>query len=483
MTDLQLDIFYIGDVLEKLKLIPDKSVRCCVTSPPYYGLRDYNTATWSGGDESCDHKPSSTPTQRGINSSTLQGGKKSTSHQQEGYKNLCSRCGAIRTDNQIGLEDTPEKYIEKLVAVFREIKRILTDDGTLWLNIADSYWGGKGTSGAARSDKQQQRNANGESLNSAAQSIGKMGWTRPADGKHDSIKPKDLIGIPWMLSFALQGRCVIPGESLNNAADLLRQARETKDWGIVAGVEGMLRAWSLACEWLGPYWLRSDIIWAKPNPMPESVTDRPTKSHEYIFLLTKSSRYYYDAEAIRQPLVESLLNDINVDSANKKTVWAVSTKPFAEAHFATFPEDLIVDCIKAGTSEHGQCGKCGSAYVRITKTKKIPRNELPTDDPRYRPNRYTDNKYANEIKEGYECGMYSTTATIGWKATCNCQNASIVPDVVIDPFSGAGTTALQSKKLNRNFIAVDINKHYVAMSVERLKKELGAFYQPKMEVV
>ena len=253
--------------------LPDKSVHCCVTSPPYYGLRDY-----------------------GIS-------------------------------NQIGLEQTPEAYVSNIVNVFREVWRVLRDDGTCWVNLGDSYWGGKGKSGYELPHEAEDRRAHGETLQTSHNIPGYMD-TRPTDGKHETIKPKDLLGIPWRVAFALQ-----------------------------------------ADGW----YLRSDIIWHKPNPMPESVTDRPTKSHEYIFLLSKSQRYYYDNDAVREPHKDASMerykhgftrgkksNDDyvmadrydkvygNLLGRNRRTVWTISTSPYKGAHFATYPSKLIVPCILAG---------------------------------------------------------------------------------------------------------------------------------------
>lgn len=225
----------IGNCLNTLKTLPSESIHCCITSPPYYGLRDY------GGEV-----------------------------------------------EQIGLEETPEQFIENLVKVFQEVKRVLHPSGTLWLNIGDSYWGGKGASGQGSPEYQ---NARKNTFNKGHHQIGGSKKTRPTDGKHHEIKPKDLIGIPWMLAFALR-----------------------------------------ADGW----YLRQDIIWAKPNCMPESVKDRCTKNHEYIFLFSKSKKYFFDHEAIRTP------------TANKRSVWRVSPKPYSEAHFAVYPPELIEPCVLAG---------------------------------------------------------------------------------------------------------------------------------------
>ena len=319
------------DAIEGLKQLETGSVNCCVTSPPYYGLRDYGAA------------------------------------------------------GQIGLESTPEEYISRLVEVFREFKRVLRDDGTLWINIGDSYAGsGKG----AWANKESQKEVYVLDTDSAPAQMPK---------RFDGIKPKDMIGIPWMLAFALR-----------------------------------------ADGW----YLRQDIIWAKPNPMPESVTDRCTKSHEHIFLFSKSPHYYFDAESIAEPVTESTKKRLHQDiehqegssripgktngtmkaaapryggnkytadsdafyrtksgnayefheKRNKRDVWTVSTKPFKEAHFATFPPELIKPCILAGCPEDG---------------------------------------------------------------------------TVCDPFMGSGTTLVTANKLNRNCIGFDINPDYCEMANKR----------------
>lgn len=252
---------YYGDAFKLLKAMPSESVNCCITSPPYYGMRDYGTANWVGGIKDCPHMRT-----------TKIGKKTQTGHKamhENGhvvgdaiYKSECPKCGAVRVDKQIGLEETPEKYVDNLVEIFREVKRILKYDATLWLNLGDSY--------------------NGIGIKDA------------------KFKPKDLLGIPWRVAFALQ-----------------------------------------ADGW----YLRQDIIWHKPNPMPENIKDRCTKSHEYMFLLTKSKKYYFDHDAIKEPCVQANKNV----KRNKRSVWMISVKPFKKAHFATFPEKLIEPCILAGS--------------------------------------------------------------------------------------------------------------------------------------
>jgi len=314
-----------GDCLERLKELPDGIADCCITSPPYYGLRDYGV------------------------------------------------------DGQIGLETTPEKYIDKLVSVFREVKRVLKDDGTLWLNIGDSYAGsGKG------------RNADGTSNVASdckqATSKGTLEGKLTKSGS-GTAKPKDLIGIPWMLAFAL------------------------RDDG---------------------WYLRQDIIWHKPNPMPESVRDRCTKSHEYVFLLSKSPRYYFDYEAIQEEATgydgrkDLMLKGSNKYSSgdylpdqngqpmaarghvrwrfettqygeilpirNKRDVWTVPTQAINDAHFATYPEKLVEPCILAGSRVGG---------------------------------------------------------------------------IILDPFFGSGTTGLVASKLNRLYIGIELNPQYVRIGRKR----------------
>ena len=308
----------IGDVREKLKELSDQSVNCCVTSPPYWGLRDY-------GD-----------------------------------------------DGQIGLEQTPDAFITELVAVFREVKRVLRDDGTLWLNIGDSYFSTTKGTGGMNPETSPKNAIKGKNNFQAFDPVRVNAGDLP-------IKAKDLVGIPWMLAFALR-----------------------------------------ADGW----YLRQDIIWHKPNPMPESVTDRCTKSHEYIFLLSKSRQYYFDNEAIKEPSSNLGKTEIrfggnkygdsddtkhatksgnkytDTGKRNKRDVWTVTTKPFKGAHFATFPPALIEPCILAGCPEGG---------------------------------------------------------------------------TVLDPFFGAGTTGLVAQRHNRKWIGCELNPEYAAIAQARIKAESNLF--------
>lgn len=329
MDDIKLNTILCGDCLEVLRTLPSSSIDCCVTSPPYYALRDYGV------------------------------------------------------DGQIGLEETPEAYIAKLSDVFMEVYRVLKPEGTLWLNIGDSYNGNK--KGNTETIKHK--------VVAESNDFHKKLWK--------GAKQKDLIGVPWMLAFTLR----------------------SQGW-----------------------YLRQDIIWEKGNPLPESVTDRCTKSHEYIFLMSKSQKYYFDYEAIQEEATSSgkprvfgannqkgtLRNDVGrvfnprtkncqYDGQkpnsfhlsrengepdkeyyvrNKRDVWSVNVKPCKEAHFATYPFELIKPCILAGCPENG---------------------------------------------------------------------------IVLDPFMGSGTTAIVARSLNRNYIGVELNPEYIKIAQKRLEKHLGLF--------
>lgn len=300
----------LGDTRQRLADIPDGTIQTCVTSPPYWGLRDYGTASWDGGDPACDHQGKPMATKANINRNCRTGNDVKNATAREFYKDICAKCGATRIDSQIGLEQIPDEYVEQMVAVFREVRRVLKDDGTLWLNLGDSYAGN----------------------NSRASNNGRAGFGTKREGVFtktgEGLKDKDLVGIPWRVAFALQ-----------------------------------------ADGW----WLRQDIIWHKPNPMPESVTDRCTKAHEYLFLLTKSAKYRFDHKAIAEPAkTPPATRDKHGEgyqadyphgdrfsagervwgadgTRNRRSVWTVATKPFRGAHFAVMPEALVEPCILAGS--------------------------------------------------------------------------------------------------------------------------------------
>jgi DNA modification methylase len=259
-----------GDALTMLRSLPSGSVQCCVTSPPYYGLRDYGTATWIGGDPACEHRPGG---QSRVGKTTLGGGTATAGHQHEGYRAVCGKCGATRQDAQIGLEPTVGAYVARLVEVFEEVRRVLRDDGTLWLNLGDSYVSNASTTNIPRAE---QGNGTGIFCIPSEERLApkRQSPNRATPLTQSGLKMKDLIGVPWRVAFALQD----------------------------AG-----------------WWLRADIIWAKKAPMPESVTDRPTRSHEHVFLLTKNARYFYDQEAVKEAVSVASLADGRTERGKRGT--------------------------------------------------------------------------------------------------------------------------------------------------------------------
>jgi len=308
----------LGDAREQLRELPDASANCVVTSPPYWGLRDYGTARWDGGDASCDHRKVTDPI-AAVATSTLGGGKKSTGHQQEGFHRECGRCGAVRVDTQIGLESSVSGYVTALVSVFDECRRVLREDGCAFLNLGDAY-----ASSPASGGEQSARMTGG-----AHQHTPRAKYVRP-----EGLKPKDLVGLPWTVAFALRN----------------------------AG-----------------WWLRAGIVWHKPNGMPESVTDRVTTSHEFVFHLAKSARYWYDASAISEPSIYpddnrkarasksdyedravrdgiNTMNPLNArtyETRNARSVWTISPEPSSVPHFAMMPKALARKCILAGCPPDG----------------------------------------------------------------------------------------------------------------------------------
>lgn len=364
-----------GDCRDVLSTLPAGSVQCVVTSPPYWGLRDYGV------------------------------------------------------DGQIGLEATPEAYLETMVAVFREVRRVLREDGTLWLNLGDSYHGGGGgnygDSKSTRTHAQHLTNVKNRLI-------------------LPTIKPKDLVGIPWRVAFALQ-----------------------------------------ADGW----WLRSDIIWAKPNPMPESVTDRPTKAHEYVFLLTKSARYFYDAEAVREPNTPggaaritaspgtgsgmsigvggqryARLASVGTEAngRNMRSVWTIPSAPFPEAHFATFPPALADRCILAGTSAKGCCPTCGAPWVREVERVSTGKSYATGKSAAKRAVGLATG--FSGYDDGSSCPVFRTT---GWAPSCGCEAGDPVPCTVLDPFGGSGTVGACAEALGRHSILIELSPEYVAMAKRR----------------
>jgi DNA modification methylase len=355
----------------------DGSVQCCVTSPPYWGLRDYGTP------------------------------------------------------GQLGLEPTPEEYVAHMVEVFREVRRVLRDDGVLWLNLGDSYYNYRvGNKGGMPGNTVHKHERHGHPdfeivcLRRATRQVG--------------LKEKDLVGIPWMVAFALR----------------------SDGW-----------------------YLRSDIIWAKPNPMPESVTDRPTRSHEYLFLLTKAARYYYDAEAVKerqsgnphspgnktrtQP-EEKGNRDPSLDpdrvwasdgSRNLRSVWTVTTQPYKGAHYATFPTKIVEPCILAGTSAKGACATCGAPWERVVEKAANPDGIMGKGNARHADDFNPDAKGVHVDPP--------RVLTLSWRATCTCGTESTRPCVVLDPFCGTATVARVAIAHGRRAVGFDLSGEYLSKLATR----------------
>ena len=433
-----------GDCTIRLRELDAGSIQTVVTSPPYWGLRDYGTAAWDGGDAACDHKPERQPQLHVGSDGKI--GKNNTNwdRRHDAYGETCGKCGAVRIDSQLGLEPTPEEYVSKMVEVFREVRRVLRDDGTVWLNMGDSYAASARTAPQNKYQEPTKQGAPGFVPN--AWNGGDLTPVPPG------LKPKDLVGIPWRLAFALQ-----------------------------------------ADGW----YLRSDIIWAKPNPMPESVTDRPTKAHEYVFLLTKSARYFYDADAVRERALWA--NDpragnghidydgkrkgdagtgqrafVSIDPAgrNLRSVWNIPTEPFPEAHFATFPKALVEPCIKAGTSEKGCCPECGAAWVREVETTRpdlsaFEHRNTSKHDPGMM--RHDGDSAAGRLS-GQEWNRLSSTRTVGWTPICS-HTADQIPCTVLDPFAGSGTTGVVALRLGRSFIGIELSSAYAEMARKSLETD------------
>ena len=340
----------VGDCREQLQTLDAESVHCVVTSPPFFGLRDYGV------------------------------------------------------DGQIGLESTIDEHVAALVDVFREVRRVLRQDGTCFMEYGDAY------------------------------------------------QDKQLIGAPWRVAFALQ-----------------------------------------ADGW----WIRSSIIWARPNPMPESVTDRPTKSYSYVFLLTQSARYFYDADAVREKHKEpersgttdkagvgfrggSLIGNerygddriYNPAGRNLRDVWTVPTHAFPGAHFATFPPALVEPCIKAGTSEKGCCSICGAPIRRIVEATGGTIGQAWHD--------HEADAVHGQLKNADGMDTYQRE-TKGWKASCDCDAGEPVPCTVLDPFGGAGTTALVADRLQRDSILIELNPDYAEMARKRIAGDCPMFADVNIE--
>lgn len=730
--------------------LANESVQCVVTSPPYYGLRDYGTARWEGGEEGCEHVQ--------IKRASLDSGLRNDGRKHKGlyegekatkieiaYRDTCRKCGAIRVDNQIGLEPTLEEYVANMVAVFREVWRVLRKDGVCWLNLGDSYNGSGGAGG----------DYNPGGL--------KEGQPRYPGHNASNLKPKDLVGIPWRVAFALQAdgwylrsdiiwaKCLSGGTRLyaktqkgempTTVKDLVRldpstvklwtgekwsqvlswmetprpddsieiilrsgerigctrnhiwptqrgnlradeliigdivqtcrlpepenartpdllpdevgrfvglyiaegsqsdgtiqisgHADDDARWqwlsGFVARFDGYAakhntggkscsininspvllgilnayvnghtahdkhlhpRCWArgntflqslldgyLAGDghWTGERWrlgfcdndnlaadlrtlcariglslrlkrtkhtmggrlfdgwrgeirlqhrndggeiisigksrarkfwdiaiadaphlfaLASGVLTHNSNPMPESVTDRPTKAHEYVFLLAKSQKYYYDNEAVRENFADERHgidgakigrvrnvggrtdgyttpngwnNPFGNAGRNLRTVWTIATQPYKGAHFATYPEKLVEPCIKAGTSERGCCPKCGKAWVRVVE-HDTEYDHVTTADGKSKIGPYASQTGSGLGTHDVRHGVYIHTNTLGWRSACTCDAGEPIPCTVLDPFAGSGTTGVVCQKLGRRFVGLDLSPEYLNLARER----------------
>lgn len=465
----------IGDALTALRKLPDESMHCCVTSPPYWGLRDYGTARWEGGADGCAHQPPDDWVEKQFNAhSNLRSvsGQSAAAQKRWFLPDGSCRCGAMRIDRQLGMEASLGEHVANMVEVFREVRRVLRSDGTLWLNYGDCYATSpngrsaantKATGNDDRTFRDKPFSTVGRIYDPAGGAKGggfrgdNMGRTKCDSGAVPKgcvvaggyLKPKDLCGIPWRVAFALQ----------------------QDGW-----------------------WLRSDIIWSKPNPMPESITDRPTKAHEYLFLLSKSERYYYDAEAIKEPLAaldfrpgiagaymegalynrsrasdtRGRLNQFSSpDGRNKRSVWTVATAPYSEAHFATFPPALIEPCILAGCSERC-CSICGAPWARMAERESIA---LRPNSDSIRGHSPSAHRNGNPQRGA----VAARVSTLGFEPSCGCDASGPIAGTILDPFGGAGTTGLVADRHGRNAILIELNPIYAAMAQRRIENDAGLF--------
>ena len=405
--------------------LADHSVHCVVTSPPYWGLRDYGTATWRGGDPACLHSRQTSSREATVTSESRPANVNHAREPWEGGR--CGRCGATSEDAQLGTESLHDClawarqeppcgqcYVCSMRQTFREVWRVLRPDGTCWVVIGDSYYGNGSPGGDAT-----------RTCNSAPNAMDKV-ITKRGPG----LKSKDLAGIPWRVALALQ-----------------------------------------ADGWV----LRSDIIWSKANCMPESVTDRPTRAHEYIFLLAKQARYFWDQEAVREvaQTAERSREKNNGESAvdtkmrghgsscgtmvegrNLRSVWTIPTEAYSGAHFATFPQALVERCIKAGTSEAGCCRACGAPWTRQTERTE-------TRNLSAKGSRFDLGKTGTNGQSRVQAGERYLSRSTGFAPSCLCNSGPPGPCTVLDPFCGTGTTLLVARALRRQSVGVDLSMAYL----------------------
>jgi DNA modification methylase len=473
----------IGHVLDKLRDLPGESVHMCVTSPPYYGLRAYGTEpqVW-GGEPNCLHswqtETHTIDNNNGNGSNTPQVAFNKVSRYSRIETGFC-HCGAWRGD--LGLEPTPWQYIEHLVLVFREIKRVLRRDGTCWVNIAGSYSsGGRATYDTDKKLPQRAGMSRRRLVNTAP--------LCPCDCSACGIcliysmarilryKPKDRIDIPALFALAM-----------------------------------------VADGW----WDRSEVVWAKKASMPESVTDRPSCAHEKIFLLSRSVRYFYDAEAVKETaeypdgpnapaaikspygqgftrraalIVTDDRKETRTDrrhrspipggqsmqkkpngKRNMRNVWHLGPEPFSLAHFAVYPTEIPRRAILAGTSAKGVCPKCEAPWVRVVERK----DHGITTSPVYAvaASGGAQSGGVDRCRLGHGGKFVGEMVTIGWGPSCSCEAGEPRPAVCCDPFLGSGTTALVADQLGRDCIGIELNQAYAKMAECRIVDDAGMFAQ------
>lgn len=460
-----IDLRYGNDAIDVLREMPAESVHVCVTSPPYFGLRDYGTGSWAGGDAACSHKASNGQRIAESVASVNGGGHSAAESGPTPFKASCQKCGAARIDQQIGLESTVQEFIAKLIAVFAEVHRVLHPSGTLWVNIGDSY-AGHNAPGFRQGN---------EAKNGGASNKNGVGFIQ-------GLKPKDLMMVPSRFAIAMQ------------------------DWG---------------------WYLRDFIVWAKPAPMPESVTDRCTKAWEPIFMFAKSPRYYADMTAVAEPSVTSDerrpygsegawlmdgrpkedrpngkprgkggktafrgqghereaetgpanrdgrdMQDVGAGlTRNLRNVWTLPPESFPGKHFATFPSELPRKCILIGSSAKGCCPHCLAPWVRVTESERKPTRSGKSSKVYVDPNGSPYEQHCGSVVGNRDPFRHCTeTTTVGWAASCQCHHAEpdTIPCRVLDPFSGSGTTGRVAFDLGRDYIGIDLNKEYEPLARERI---------------
>lgn len=398
---MNFDTCYLGDVRDGLRAIAAAGIRprTCITSPPYWGLRDYGTAQWDGGNPQCDHRQHLGGNVAASNKQTTSGGTQSYQ-----YRDACAKCGARRFDRQFGLEPTINEYVANMVEVFRLVRDVLADDGTLWLNLGDSYNTQAGAVGS--------RPGGGGQGDKWAQ-IGAM--TSPSRMPQGGLKPKDLCGIPWRVAFALQ------------------------DDG---------------------WWLRQDIIWHKPNPMPESIRDRCTKAHEYLFLLSKRERYYYDFDAVREPVTEP--------ERRYKTPDGWDTSAGKGGHGSYHREGREAGFV-------GYVSKSGNKARKPASARGVPVDDGGRTDGAVAGSVPWEGSHRNRrsvwtiATEAFPDAHFATFPTALVEP---CILAGSAPgDVVLDPFMGSGTVAQVAQALGRHWVGCELNPEYHAMQAKRTAQQ------------